>query len=95
MEVNMKKISALCVSFAVLAGCSSTSGVLPVGGGQYMITSESEFSAAEIHKNAIVEANNYCISKNKELEVLRTETGDAGIGAFARKNGLSLTFRCL
>lgn len=91
----MKKSFIPCILVAVLSGCASTSGVLPVGGGNYMITSESEFSAAEMHKNALIEANEYCSSQNKDFEVLKTESGDAGIGAFARKKGFALTFRCI
>ena len=89
----MKKI-LLSIAFFTLAGCSSTSGVLPVGGGNYVITSESEFSAADMHKNALVEANEFCTSQNKELDVLKTQSGRGGTGAFGPKIVFSMTFRC-
>jgi hypothetical protein len=82
--------------FTLLAvtGCASTSGVLPVGSGSYLITSESEFSVTEMHKNAVLEANKFCTDQKKTMEILKTETGDGGIGFAGGKKALSLTFRC-
>ena len=69
----MKKL--LLISFSILIiGCTTTSGVVPMGNNYFMITrSEKGFSTvgANVKADALKEANTFCFINGKELELIK------------------------
>ena len=60
----------------VLIGCASNSGVVPTGSDAYIVSRQAAtgFSGlGTLKADAIKEASDYCISKNKTLEIISAE----------------------
>ncbi|MFS0753479.1 hypothetical protein ABC383_02120 [Noviherbaspirillum sp. 1P10PC] len=69
----MRKISV--ASVALIAGCAANSGVIPIGQDTYMVSRQAAtgFSGSGTLKaEAFQEANQYCVSQNKMLQVVNT-----------------------
>jgi hypothetical protein len=66
----------LIIAFTVLvAGCASNSGVIPIGQDTYMVSRQAAtgFSGSGTLKaEAFQEANQFCSSQNKMLQVVNT-----------------------
>ena len=59
----------------LVAGCASNSGVAPIGPDTYMVSRQAAtgFSGSGTLKaEAFQEANQYCLSQKKRLQVVRT-----------------------
>jgi hypothetical protein len=59
----------------VLAGCASTTEVVPYGGGMYLITANDDFGATnfgELHTKAAKAANAYCAQQGKTMRASQT-----------------------
>ncbi len=66
----------LFVPFLFLAGCASNSGVVPIGKDTYMVSRQAStgFSGSgNLKADALREANQYCGSLNKSLQVVSTQ----------------------
>lgn len=64
-----------CLLPFVLAGCASNSGVVPIGADTFMVSRQAAtgFSGSGTLKaEAFREANQYCLSTNKKLQVTHT-----------------------
>jgi hypothetical protein len=60
---------------ALLAGCASNSGIIPIGQDTYMVSRQAAtgFSGSGTLKaEAFQEANRYCLSQGKNLQVVST-----------------------
>ena len=69
----MKKL--LIAPIIVLAGCASNSGVVPIGQDTFMVSRQAAtgFSgSSDLKAKAFQEANQYCSSQNKSLQVVNT-----------------------
>jgi hypothetical protein len=84
----------LAVAVLALVSCSST-GVVPMDGGTYMIAKRSAQAGfgppngvkADVYR----EANEFCAKQHKTVETVNLEVTDSG---FARPGSVSLQFRC-
>jgi hypothetical protein len=92
MRLNLPIVSAL----VLLTSCSST-GVVPMDHGTYMISKTSAacgFRTAEGTKaDLYVEANQYCSTKSQEVSTIQMTGYDGVIGQ--RCASAALTFRCV
>ncbi len=69
----MKSISAIIL--LALTGCAANSGIIPIGRDTYMVTRQAAtgFSGSgNLKAEAFQEANQYCITQNKALQVVNT-----------------------
>ena len=72
----MKKITLLLFTFLVGTGCASHSGVVPIGPDTFMVSRQAAtgFSGmGTLKADAFREANQYCISQNKNIRVVNTQ----------------------
>ena len=84
----------LAVAAVLLFSCSST-GVVPMDGGTYMIAKRSAQAGfgppngvkADVYR----EANAFCTKEHKTVETVNLEVTDSGFG---RPGSVSLQFRC-
>ena len=77
----------------LLAGCASTSEVVPYGAGMYLITARSGSGTAtrgELQVMAAKEANAYCAKQGKSMQVKE----DAAIGNVWTGTSSRLLFSC-
>ena len=78
----------------LLAACSST-GVVPMDSGTYMIAKKSAqvgFGPPDgVKADVYREANEFCAKENKEVETINLEVTNSG---FAKPGNVCLTFRC-
>ena len=89
----MKHI-ALLLSAAILAGCASTTGVIPAGKDTFMISREDNGPASSLGsiKAAVYkEANAYCAGQGKAMEIVRETDVPRSFGQFPQT---SLHFKC-
>jgi hypothetical protein len=69
------KATYLTFLVALLAGCASNSGIIPIGKDTYMVSRQAAtgFSGSGTLKaEAFQEANSYCIAQGKKLQVVNT-----------------------
>ncbi len=74
----MRYFSAIAI-IALLAGCVSTSGIVPIGEDSYMVSrSEKGFdtTGTRVKADALKEANAHCSSLGKTIKVLKAEQKD-------------------
>lgn len=87
---------ATITSALVLAACTSTTGVVPIGQDTYMIGSQGKspggFSGSEAKVLAFAEAQKFCSAQGKNVQVINTQQSDMSFG----KNATSeIQFMCL
>ena len=77
----MAKISIVAVAafVAVLAGCASTTDPVPMGGGQYSVSSSNfwAWSGAGQQSDAMEAARQFCAKQGKTLRVTSMKATDA------------------
>ena len=76
----------------LLAGCASTTEVVPYGGGLYLITANDSSgitSSGELQTQAAKEANAYCAKQGKTMRVSQSSTSYNPAGGTA-----TLVFSC-
>jgi hypothetical protein len=86
------KAHALWLVFLV-AGCVSTSEVVPIGDGRYMITGRASggLNAGKETTEATKAANAYCAKQSKQMVLQDLDkTGNAAVFG----ENINLTFRC-
>ncbi len=91
------KFILLCLSILLLlVGCAST-GVVPTGNDEYMISKtdigDTWHDGSKVLAKLYVEANAYCAEKNMSLEKISEETKDGRV--FVRNASATLRFRCV
>jgi hypothetical protein len=92
--MQMKNMLSAGIALSILAGCASSSGVLPVGPDTYMISNNrsgwrggSEAAKSE----AITSANAHCSQMGKQVMVTNVATERRREGA----GSADITFQCL
>jgi hypothetical protein len=86
-------IATLAGAMALLAGCVSTSEVVPIGDGRYMITGRASggLNAGKETTEATKQANAYCAKLSKQMVLQDLDkTGNAAVFG----ENINLTFRC-
>ena len=80
----------------VLVACTTTTGVVPIGEETYMIgttgKSPGGFSGSEAKALAIQEAQKFCATKGRKLQVVNTQQADMQFGVNATAE---VQFMCL
>ena len=81
----------------ILIGCASNSGVVPIGDDTLMVSRQAAtgFSGlGTLKADALQEANNYCLSQNKELHVISATEAEPPfiLGNFPKAD---VQFRCV
>jgi uncharacterized lipoprotein YmbA len=90
------KIILMTVFILVIAGCSSTSGVLQMGPDTYTLsvgasgTGSISGNDARAKKDALVEANQFCSSKGKQILVQNSNMKSTIAGSTSE-----LIFQCI
>jgi hypothetical protein len=80
-------------ALALLASCVSTSEVVPIGDGRYMITGRASggLNAGKETTEATKAANAYCAKQSKQMVLQDLDkTGNAAVFG----ENINLTFRC-
>ena len=89
---------ALCI-IAVIAGCSSDSGVVATGPETYTVTGQADLGpnkTAAARRAAIDAATSHCANIGKRPAVENATNEDVGsAGVFQLRGGTTLTFRCI
>ena len=91
----MKKFS-LIVPAILISACTASSGVIPVGNNVYMISrSEKGFdtTGSRVKADALKEANKFCLSNGKELEIVKTSQED--MKPFRSDAQAEIEFKCI
>lgn len=81
---------------ALLVGCASNSGVVPVGEGTLMIARQAATGfpgTGKIKTEALKEAGQYCAAQNKTMDIIKLYENE-GPYIFGRYPRVELTFRC-
>ena len=85
-------MAVVVASAAVLAGCASSTGILPAGPDTYTISEKFagvRGGSDEAERDALTKANDFCVQKGRQF--VPATMGQAGAGP----NGYTVTFRCL
>lgn len=80
----------------LLSACASTSGVVPLGGGTFMVSrSEKGFdtTGSRVKAAALKEANAYCLSNGKTIEIVNTTSKD--MVPFTSDAQAEVEFKCV
>ena len=82
--INFSRISTLIVPLA-LAACAGSTGVIPIGSNTYSISHRDNgplSSLGALKAAAYKDAEAYCASKGKKMEVLRSTDVPRSLGQF-------------
>jgi hypothetical protein len=91
------KYSLAAIAVAILAGCASNSGIIPIGTDTYMVTRQAStgFSGSGTLKaEAFQEANAHCNSQGKTLQVVSTNEAQPPF-VFGNYPKAEVQFMCL
>ena len=89
----MKKLILLAL---ILTGCSSTSGIIPVGKESYIVIVSGGHrftSASDLKIDAYKEANAYCKKSEKQIETITERSIQAGV--LTNTSEAELKFKCI
>lgn len=84
------------IFIAVLSACTSTSGVVPLGNDTFVISRSQkgfDITGSRVKVDSIKEANQYCASMGKRLEI--TKTTDHDMVPFKSDAQAEIEFRCV
>lgn len=90
------KMTVIILSALLITACASSSGVVPVGSETYMISrSEKGFdtTGSRVKADALKEANEYCSSMGKTLEILKSTQKD--MVPFKSDAQAEVEFKCI
>lgn len=89
----MKKSLLSVGLLAVVAGCASPTGVVPIGSGVYMASKMGTmtYSGGQVKAELYKEAADYCAKLGKQVVPLGSTSTDASIGTYA---SAEVQFRC-
>ncbi|MGJ8694617.1 MAG: hypothetical protein ACSHW0_19340 [Thalassotalea sp.] len=71
--------------FLLISGCSSTTGVIPMGNEKYMVSHSDNgplASLGNLKALAYKDASKFCKSKNLSLEILKSNDVPRSLGQF-------------
>lgn len=87
--------TAIATVVLVLAGCASSTGIVPMGEGTYLIAREDNSPTASLGaiKAAVLkDAATFCGAKGQDFAVVHTNDTPRSLGQFPQT---SLQFRCV
>jgi hypothetical protein len=89
------KILIGSTALALLVGCASSSGPVPIGKDTYMIAigGKSMSSAGTLKADAFKEANQFCINQGKQMQVVSTQQKELVI--MGNNSSAEVQFMCL
>lgn len=91
---NLK--AATITATLALVACTSTTGVVPIGQDTYMIGSQGKspggFSGSEAKVLAFAEAQKFCSTRGKSVQIINTQQSDMSFGKNATAE---IQFLCL
>ena len=89
---------AICLAAVALAGCGTTSFVMPAHDGAFWVTgSSAHLSGAEEKAKLVEQADAYCKHRDKSAVVIASNENDATAGTLAAPGKLAratVQFRC-
>lgn len=88
----MKKLIAVAV--LALSGCAATTGVMPIGGGAYMVSHRDNgpmSSLGALKAAAYQDAANFCASKKQTFQLIESHDVPRSFGQFPETE---VQFRC-
>ena len=92
----MKKLVLLIVALLVLAGCATKSGVVSSGPDTYLVSRQAKTNFANLDNlkaEALQDANEYCLSQNKNIRVVNTSVSQPDV--FGNLPKAAVQFMCL
>jgi hypothetical protein len=90
---HLKRIAS--IALLLFTGCASTTGVVPAGKDQYMISREDNGPASSlgaIKAQVFQEAGAFCAGQGKAMEIVRENDVPRSFGQFPQT---SLQFKCI
>jgi len=87
----------LCAAAIALTGCATSSGVTPLGEDTFSISRNGAgfwSSTAQVKAEALKDAESYCVSKGRKLQVVRTDQHEMS-GRPGDFPGAEVQFMCL
>ncbi|MFZ6731875.1 hypothetical protein ACO0LG_08130 [Undibacterium sp. Ji42W] len=91
----MKKLSLL-IPVLILSACASSSGVVATGSDTYMISNSRkgvDTTGSKVKAEALKDANEYCASKNKTIEIIKATQKD--MVPFTSDAQAEIEFKCV
>lgn len=90
----MKTFVLVGAALALLAGCATSTGAIPIGKDTYMIAigGKTTASGGKLKAQAFQEATAYCSSQGKQMQVVNTQQSDM---SFGRDPSAEVQFMCL
>lgn len=93
----MTKRIVLVIAGLLIAGCATSSGVLPMGQDTFLISKKAgtSFGSSTTERvEAIQEANQYCAAGGKQTEVISSKE-NPGPYIFGNYPGAEVQFKCV
>lgn len=89
----MKKILLPLAALAFTA-CSSTTGIVPIGSGMYMLGAQDgwAYTGSSVKAKLYRQANEFCHRQSKDVEPVNSRGQDYGLGQYA---SAEIQFRCV
>jgi len=96
MRCSIRAAAVVLCGLALLAGCASNSGVVPMGSGTYMISRQAATGftgLGNLKAEALREANAFCEEQGKTFELLDSRQSEPPyvLGNYPR---VEIEFRC-
>lgn len=78
----------------VLGACSSTTGIVPIGSGMYMLGAQDgwAYTGSSVKADLYHQANDFCARDGKQVEPVNSRGQDYGLGQYA---SAEIQFRCV
>jgi hypothetical protein len=91
--MKMRKLIAAAGVAALLAGCTTTTGVVDLGDGAYMLGTHGGvgWSGSSVKADLIKEAQDRCAKEGKKFRLLSDQSVDASMSVYA---SAEIKFRC-
>jgi hypothetical protein len=82
------------LSVVTLAACSSTTGIVPIGSGTYMLGAQDgwAYTGSSIKADLYKQANEFCAKQDKQVEPVNSTGHDYGFSQYA---SAEIQFRCV
>lgn len=85
----------ILIGFAALAGCASTTGVLPIGDGLYMSSKQDyslNYHGGKVKAELYQEAAQFCAGQGKKVVPVTDSSRDAAM--YSNYASAEIKFRC-
>lgn len=91
--LNIIRPCSICVLALVLGGCTTTTGVVPIGDGIFMLAKQEHmaWSGGKVKAELYAEAAAHCKTLGKEVSPVGDTSQDATMSSYA---SAEIKFRC-